>query len=238
MMLTRRAVVTGVASLSLAPGQAAAQTAQRILFIGNSLTYTNNLPEIVRAVCASGGVEIETHMVAKPNFSLLDHWRVGDAREAIENGNWNIVVLQQGPSAQGESRRQLRRYAALFAPLITAAGAQPAMYSVWPARDRAIDFERAAESYALAAADIGAMLFPVATAWNVARRDIELYSPDGLHPNAYGSYLAALVMFAVLAQRTPIGLPTILSFADGGQVRVRDDAAELLQRAAAEATAS
>lgn len=236
-MLTRRTLLTA-AGAAAAP-QAFAQTPRRILFIGNSLTYYNNLPQLAEAVFAGAGEPIETRMVAKPDFSLTDHWRDGDALEAIASGPWDIVVLQQGVSARGDSRRQLRREAARYAPLIAQAGARPAMYAVWPPRERIHDSARAAESYALAAADIGAMLFPVTDAWLAARRlsrEVDLYSPDGRHPSAYGTYLAVLVMYAVITQRSPVGLPRVLALDDGRLARVPEEFAAPLEQAAAEAT--
>ena len=71
------------------------------------------------------------------------------------------------------------------------------MYAVWPNQSRRFDFDRVNESYTLAAADVNGMLFPVGEAWRAAwSRDAEmqLYSPDGLHPTIRGSYVGALVI--------------------------------------------
>ena len=45
----------------------------KILFIGNSLTYTNNLPELVEKLGEKSNVKIKTQMLAKPNYALEDH---------------------------------------------------------------------------------------------------------------------------------------------------------------------
>ena len=61
----------------------------RILFVGNSLTYTNNLPGTVEAVAAAAGLDVGTGMIAFPNFSLADHWNrgLGDViQEVAEQG--------------------------------------------------------------------------------------------------------------------------------------------------------
>src|SRR5687768_2825792 len=71
----------------------------RVLFVGNSLTYWNDLPAIVEALADSAKVKgLAWHMVAYPDFALEDHWAQGDAVAAISAG-WDIVVLQQGPSS-------------------------------------------------------------------------------------------------------------------------------------------
>jgi hypothetical protein len=60
------------------PGMAAAAPL-RILFIGNSLTYVNDLPALVQAIGKANGEKVETRMVAYPDYSLEDHWNSGDA---------------------------------------------------------------------------------------------------------------------------------------------------------------
>ncbi|MGH7714286.1 MAG: SGNH/GDSL hydrolase family protein [Gemmatimonadaceae bacterium] len=213
--------------------------ASGILFIGNSLTYWNDLPLIVQAVFdTAGGVRHEVGMIAAPDFSLEDHWNEGNARREIERGGWQIVVLQQGPSSLPESRVLLRDYVGRFSERIKAIGARPALYSAWPQRSRQGDFDRAIESYALAAADVGGMLFPVAAAWREAwKRDstVVLYEPDGLHPTVIASYLAAIVMYGVITDKTPVGLPAQLRLRDGRMLTLPAALAALLQAAAAEA---
>ncbi len=57
-----------------------------MLFIGNSLTYVNDLPRVVASLYALARLRVETEMVAKPDFSLTDHWADRDARRAIQRG--------------------------------------------------------------------------------------------------------------------------------------------------------
>ena len=175
--------------------------------------------------------------VAYPDFSLEDHWNQGDARRAIALGKWDVVVLQQGPSSLPESRVLLLEFARRFAAEIRRVGARPALYMVWPSSQRQADFERSSESYRLAAEEVEGMLFAVGDAWRATwRRDanIVLYSLDGLHPSPAGSYLAALVMVGQLYSRSPVGLPSRLRLASGGQLEISASLAGVLQAAAAE----
>jgi len=232
---TRRAIVVGALVAATAPAFAQEGPPQRLLFIGNSLTYTNNLPRIVEAVFAGAGATASTEMVAMPGISLFDHWYSPrrEAEKAIARGGWSTVVMQQGPSAQPESRRDLRSSVKRFAKFIAAAGARPALYCVWPQQSRPEDFDAVIESYRLASDDIGALFFPVGAAWRRTPAEIPLYSGDGIHPNAYGSYLAALVMYGVLSGKSPEGLPAMLTFSDGTQARLPESIAAALQGAAA-----
>jgi hypothetical protein len=181
-------------------------TALSILFIGNSLTFTNDLPRMVEVLGRAAGVEVECAAVAKPNFSLEDHWNDGEARRAIARGGWTHVVLQQGPSALPESRVSLNDYAARFDREIRRAGARTALFMVWPSLDRRGDFEGVSRSYAGAAALVGGELLPAGDAWRAAwRRDpaLALYGGDGFHPSRLGSLLAAIVIVNCLTSRPP-----------------------------------
>ena len=205
-----------------------------VLFVGNSLTYANDLPEMVRALALASGETLRIGMVANPDWSLEDHWNGGDARATIRRW-WDVVVLQQGPSSLPESRTLLIDYARRFAGEIRAAGATPALYAVWPSRSRFGDFDRASESYRLAAEDVDGTLLPAGEAWRAAWRadpDLQLYAADGLHPSAAGTYAAALVIYAGLLHRSPVGAPSTLTLRTGAVVRIDPAMAEVLQRAA------
>ena len=83
----------------------------RVLFVGNSLTATNDLPAAVRALAAEAGRRpVETRTVAPGGVSLEEHWRSTGAREALAEGPWDAIVLQQGPSSLPDSRAHLRAY--------------------------------------------------------------------------------------------------------------------------------
>lgn len=210
-----------------------------ILFVGNSLTYWNDLPLIVQAIFdAARGDSYDVAMVAFPDVSLEDHWLDGTARNQIERGGWKIVVLQQGPSSLPESRTLLRDYVGRFSQRIKSIGARPALYSVWPQQSRVADFDRAIESYRIAADDVGGMFFPVADAWRAAwshDSTLALYSADGLHPTVAGSYLAALVIYGVISGKSPVGLPVEIALRDGRPLTVPPAIAAVLQTAGAEA---
>ena len=218
--------------------QDAAQTL-RVLFIGNSLTYSNDLPSIVEALAeTSGQKRLAFRAVVFGGYSLEDHWNQGEARNLIARGGWDVVVLQQGPSASHEGRQSLLEYARRFSVEIRRVGAKPALYMVWPSVERAGDFDRVVESYQLAAKDVEGLLLPAGEAWRGAwRRDsqLKLYSPDGLHPTVAGSFLAALVMYEQLYGQSFKGTLTELKLRSGAKLEIPAEQFRLLQEAAAEA---
>lgn len=182
----------------------------RILFIGNSLTYVNDLPSLVQRLGRSNpALAVSVSSVAFPNFSLVDHWDRGDALRAIEDGPWDVVVLQQGPSALPESRAVLVEYAGKFAAEIRRVGARPAIYMVWPGLDRFDEWEAVTQSYAAAASAIDGVLLPGGEAIRAAYaadRSIALFQGDGFHPALAGSWAVALTMYARLTGVSPLGL--------------------------------
>lgn len=215
-----RCAVLAVA-LWLAPAQPAAPL--RVLFIGNSLTYVNDLPAMVAALGRSAGTPIEYEAVARPDVSLEDHWNQGDARRAIARGRWTWVVLQQGPSALPASRVLLIEYAKRFDGEIRRVGARTAIYMVWPSRARRGDFPGVIQSYVAAAAAVKATLLPVGAAWREAwalDARLPLYGDDGFHPSPMGSWLGALVIYRQLTgQEPPQGSVAGLSAVDGSLLR-------------------
>jgi hypothetical protein len=180
----------------------------RILFIGNSLTYANDLPAMVCALARSAGRQATCETVAKPDYGLEEHWNDREARQAIARG-WDVVVLQQGPSALPESRRLLISFARRFDAEITKAGARTALYMVWPSRTRRGDFPGVSQSYAAAARDVKGLLLPAGDAWRAAwaiDAALPLYGPDGFHPSVMGTHLAALVIYEqIFASAPPAG---------------------------------
>jgi len=215
------------------------KTGLNVLFIGNSLTYYNDMPTMLNNLLIQAKVKVESiEVIAFPNYGLPDHWENPATREKITSGFWDVVVLQQGPSAT-EGRPYLLEYSKLFAKEIRNAGAQPALYMVWPSQQRFFDFDGVSDSYKMAAEQINGMLFPVGEAWRKAWQkdpDLALYGADGFHPTPLGSYLAALVIFEQLAKQNSHNLST--SFPNADEIlKISTDLAKLLHDSAREANA-
>jgi hypothetical protein len=185
----------------------------KVLFVGNSLTWSNDLPALVQTVAEATGKEIAVRSVTKSNYSLEDHWADGDALNAIRGADWDVVVLQQGPSSLALNTIHLREWSERFDTVIREVGARPALYMVWPDETRTHVFGAVAHAYTAAAESVDGMLFPVGEAWLLAwERDpeLELYGPDGFHPSDLASVLAALVIYQQLFDDSPVGLPPVL----------------------------
>jgi hypothetical protein len=213
----------------------------RVLFIGNSLTYTNDLPWIVAALSRGGEVEIEAGMIAHPNAALEDHWDDVNVRREIATKRWNVVVMQQGPSSLASSRANLVEWAVKLADEIRASGARPALLTVWPDVSRRAYLDDVIESYEMAAKACGCELLPAGRAWKEAwarSRWLSLYGADGFHPGPEGSYLAALVIWGGLTGADVGTAPAMLELGEGKVVRVRESRVTVYRDAAAAALTS
>lgn len=208
----------------------------RIFFIGNSLTYTNDLPGMLQKLLEQADINAVVESAALPNYGLQDHWANPDTVQRIADGNWDVVVLQQGPSAT-EGRPSLLEYSKMFNDFITQAGSRTALYMVWPWESRSFDFDGVSESYRMAAEQVDGLLFPAGEAWRAAWRkdpNLGLYGPDDFHPSELGTYLAALVMYEQLAKKDPRQLPASIP-TSSGERSIPENVATILQESAVEA---
>lgn len=232
--------VTALLACSLGTAPEAPEGSVRVLFIGNSLTYENDLPLTVAHLAISAGLpSCYCISIAYPNFSLEDHWDFRDAVRSLEAEEWDFVVMQQGPSAVPTNRANLVLWAGVFGDLIDANGAQPVMYGVWPEFARSFDFPNVRDSYREAADSIGALLAPAGEAWQfawAADSTLPLYAADDFHPSPMGTYLAALVVFERLYGRSPVGVQQT-AVVDGRAQIWPLATVRLLQEAAADANA-
>jgi hypothetical protein len=210
----------------------------RVLFIGNSLTATNNLPAVVQSMAASGGIRLEYEACMPGGVNLEDHWSDGHCRPLLSGKKWDCVVLQQGPSSRPENQANLRQWSIHWADEARRVGAKPALYMVWPYQAQRNGFEQVILSYSSAAKAAKALLLPAGVSWDAASRtspDISLYSSDRLHPTAEGTYLAALVITNRLTGVKVREVPAHLSLASGRLFDISPDLAKRLKTAAEDA---
>jgi hypothetical protein len=193
----------------------------RVLFVGNSLTYRNAMPSMVRQLAAAdeGGSPIFAVQYAAAGWRLKKAARDDGLAALLEEVPWDAVVLQEQsliPSLPAaERRREMEPFAHLLHRKIEAAGADTLLFMTWGydggdedvAGDTFAGMQaRLAEGYSDLAAQLPARVAPVGLAWAAAMRGrpgLDLWGWDGKHPSASGSYLAACVFYAMLSGRDP-----------------------------------
>lgn len=177
------------------------ETTQRqvsILFVGNSLTYTNNLPELVASLARNHNIKTKTEMLAFPNYGLIDHWNEGKLQKLLTTKHYDYVVVQQGPSSQAEGRAMLLEYDKKIKQLCDKNGSKLAFYMVWPSKAYYHTFDGVIRNHKDAAQATNALLCPVGEVWKAyfdTTQDFSYYGPDQFHPSLVGSQVAAQVIF-------------------------------------------
>jgi len=198
----------------------------RVLFVGNSLTYVNDLPAQTASLAKSRGAALEYEMYAPGGYTFGQHARDPKLLKLIKKGGWDFVVLQDQSQvpAYPWAKTEVFPYARKLAGLIRNANprAKIAFYETM-ARENGVRTNLAKfpemgtyeglqkklnEAYAFMVRENEGVLVPVGEAWQKMRSrnpGVPLYT-DQVHPSLAGTYLAACVFYAVLFGDTPAGL--------------------------------
>jgi PKD repeat protein len=205
-----------------------AQT-KKILFIGNSYTYVNDLPLMLYNLALSAGDTIIYDSSAPGGYTLLQHTTNTTTLSKINAQNWDYVVLQeqsQKPSfPPAQVQAETYPYAAQLNNLILANDSctQTVFYMTWgrkygdasncPIYPPLCTFEgmqgRLRQSYVEMGDDNQALIAPVGEAFKYSRMadsTINLYSTDNSHPSVAGTYLTACTFYATIFEASPVGL--------------------------------
>ena len=210
----------------------------RVLLVGNSLTYANNLPRLLQAIAASQpeGPRIETATYALPGTDLHEAWNDGHAARALQEGEWNVLVLQErgGVVACMRSHRQLpdcRRSITAhreFTRLAHARGARVLLYSTWDrTTDRTLNKrnarERQSEVLRNAYASLARQLAANGAEVEVVPAASLLLAPangdfdrapftDGVHPSVSSSLAIAARLHAAITGHAPVPREVTIDF--------------------------
>jgi hypothetical protein len=195
----------------------------RVLFIGNSYTYFNNLPQMLEKMAAAiGPRSLETQMVVEGGATLQDTWEKGGALKALHSHDWDYVVLQDQSDlgnvyiVNGESKTvdpaDFWRYARLFDAEIRKQKAKTIFYSTW-AKENAEPREQQAldHAYMSIARELKEAIAPVGVVWQRLRMQKpqwRLYIEDHSHPTPLGTYIAAVALYTTMFGNSPVGLPS------------------------------
>jgi hypothetical protein len=200
-------------------------TCVRVLFLGNSYTYVNDLPGTFARLASSGDRAVEVAMVANGGETLAQHSASSDSMNKLGSQGWSFVVLQEQSETPATPAGRSYMYPAVRALTgrIQAGGATPLFFMTWAHRDGLPGSGTPSyESMQLAindgyqgiARELGVAVAPVGYTWSVVRKEhseISLWQDDGSHPSTAGTYLAACVFYAAVFRHSPEGL----TFEDG-----------------------
>jgi len=193
----------------------------RVLFIGNSFTFFNDLPEMFAELARSGGHEVEVDISAEGGWTCSDHAASAITLDKIEQQDWDYVVLQEQsdiPAIAEQRNEHMYPAVRLLNRKIGNSSANTVLFMTWGRRNGLAHVEhkeyadRQAQlqsGYMEIANELDAMVAPVGIAWQggIAQDpQLDLWQMDGLHPTREGTYLSACVFYGVIFRSSPEGL--------------------------------
>lgn len=176
------------------------KSAVRVLFIGNSHTYFNDMPQLMKTLAADEGFDCAVTMLAHPGWFLAQHAAEPEARFNILCGAYDYVVLQEHAHPFGPEEK-FHQAAAALNELIRRAGSIPVIYECWARKAEPEMQAHMNEVHEQVAAEIGALIAPVGKRWRSAQEDQpEMYAPDGEHASVHGSRFAAACIWRTIRE--------------------------------------
>lgn len=200
----------------------------KVLFIGNSYTQANNLPEVIKNLAASNNDTL-SYTANTPGGCTFSQHLQNQSANYIQQGGWDYIVLQEQsqypsfPDNQFYSQsypyaQQLCQMSEQYNP-----DAKVVFYMTWgrkngdsqncPIFPPLCTYEGMDSllylRYMIMAEDNEAWVSPVGALWHYLRDnhpEIELYSSDESHPSNAGTYAAACAFYTILFGKNPASL--------------------------------
>lgn len=201
-----------------------AQDSSKVLFIGNSYTYVNDLPQLVTDLANSLGDYVSQASSTSGGATLSNHASNSNTYSMINSDQWDFVVLQaqsQEPSfPDAQVDTQTIPYAIQIADSVyeNYFCSDVMMFMTWgrengdPQWQPISTYEgmqaRLRNAYMRMADSVQGSVSPVGMAWKQVRDNypsVQLYAGDGSHPSLEGSYLAACTFYASIFRKSPVG---------------------------------
>lgn len=208
---------------------AKASDTTRVLFIGNSFTHGNMVPDIVRGIAQQGNIPMQYAMHAPGGATVGDlaqgtfaHMENPAVFDLIRQGGWNYVVLQdnQGrfiynygvfnPSSRTiEGHKKIMDSTHHYNPCATMV-----WFSGWAFKNGAPPYgntgieliDRIDANYKFMNDSLDQLIAPIGSAWRrsvTAHPEVNLWDTDDAHASLNGSYLTAAVLFSTMFKRDP-----------------------------------
>ncbi|MCI8660636.1 MAG: hypothetical protein HFG54_10410 [Lachnospiraceae bacterium] len=195
----------------------------RILFVGNSHTFYNDLTGTFAKIAYAFGHKSDVYELSKGYYTLKRYANPEDELgalfdEAMVGGKWDFVILQENSSLafSPDADEEMFPYARTLDEKVKAAGGQTAFLMTWAPKEGLKDGfkktsreelqSRMAENYMTISKELDDLLIPAGISFMRCADqypEIELWDTDGSHPSEVGSYLAACTAYAVVFQQSP-----------------------------------
>lgn len=201
---------------------------RKVFFIGNSYTYTNSMPDMLRDFATAKGDTLIYSMSAPGGYTFQQHTTLGATLTGIASQPWDLVVLQEQSQIPSFPPAQVATdcypYARILDSLVDENDSciETMFMMTWGRRNGDVMNcpsypvvctyggmqGRLRDSYLEMAANNHASVAPMGAAWKIIIDSfpaIDLYQLDSSHPSVAGSYLQACVFYASIFHRPAMG---------------------------------
>lgn len=205
--------------------------ALRVLFIGNSYIYVNDLPKVLSkmAMTAKPKLNIETSSLTKGGYTLEKFLSEKTTLDVIRKGKFDVVVLQEQSKRPVSDKKKMHEAVRTLNAEIKKSKARTVLFMTWGRAHLPEMIEPLSEAYIEIGKELNVKVAPVGLAWQKSLKtqpELSLHSEDKSHPSQPGTYLAACELYATLTGKSPEGLST------GGLKEVSTEQAKFLQQIA------
>ena len=183
-----------------------------VLFIGNSMTYYNNLPEVVKRLAAMRNINLNCTAATNGGKNLIYQSTATNVDTAIKVGGYEIVVIQDIVGSFDADNLQTGADALIAKIKQYNPDAQIVFYEPWPVRNSLTGASTLlpyfTHSYFKTARNAGAALAPAGEAFYeiFTENVVDGYAGDDKHPTRYGTFISAstvlYTLFPELANNT------------------------------------
>lgn len=193
------------------------------LFIGNSYTHYNDMPEaIFSKILAAAGYDATVTRITKGGWYLIDSADSADevgakVDAALKARKYDYVVLQEQSTCPIKYPEKFYTGVRNLVEKVKANGATPVLYETWGRKEGHSVLKNngwtnetmtwmLAGAYEAIGAELGVDVAYAGLAFYdvyTNNTNINLYDSDLTHPNATGSYLAAMTIFAKITGVDP-----------------------------------
>ena len=215
-----------------------ANTKFSVLVIGDANVFSPQLRDMLNVMGRGLRDTLDVQLSTRSGWGLADLYLDGRASEAIANGGWRFVILQDEPIHSGDIRLLVKTWASRFIADMSSTGARAALVSPYAG---VTDFFRASSSsaaYDQLSTDLGAVRIRIGNAWVQAwTRDqtLPFFSANDSSASRMANYLTAMVIYSSLTGARPGDLPAVLRLAPNDSISFTPAVTAILKAAATDA---
>ena len=178
----------------------------KLLFIGNSHTYYNAMPQIVQSLFTAVGQKVHITMLAAGGKNLSYHATSQNVAFNVRYGGYDFVIAQE--RAGNFDPISFRDSAKILKDMSESAGAAFYLYMPWTARGDRAGQRDMTDAYQRFCRENGCFFAPAGEVFSklmaVPEAAEKLYRDDNKHAALFGSYVAALTVFYTVTGRKRI----------------------------------